>query len=57
MKELCTIVQPKLIAEIVICGAVYIRIDDTMSFIRPTEEQIKNLHDLFCIDIRLFDEY
>lgn len=48
--------QPKKIAEIVLCGAVKLEITDTIdNFIRPTEEQIKNLHDLFCIDVRLFD--
>lgn len=51
-----TIREPKLVAEITICRGMTIRIDDTMSFTRPTEEQIKNLKETFCIDVELFDE-
>lgn len=47
---------PKTVAEITICGAVHIRVDDTMDFIRPTPEQIKNLHDMLCIDVKLCEE-
>lgn len=48
--------QPKLVAEITICGAVHLRIDDTMDFVRPTPEQIKNLHDMLCIDVTIHEE-
>lgn len=52
----CVIRQPKAVAEITICGAVHLRIDDTMEFIKPTPEQIKNLHDMLCIDVKLCEE-
>ena len=52
----CVIRQPKTVAEITICGAVHLRIDDTMEFIKPTPEQIKNLHDMLCIDVKLYEE-
>lgn len=48
--------QPKPVAEITICGAIHIYVDDTMSFIKPTPEQIKNLHDMLCIDVVLTEE-
>jgi len=47
---------PKHVATITICGAVHCVIDDTMSFTKPTPEQIKNLKETFCIDVELFDE-
>lgn len=48
---------PKDIAIISICGAFKIRIDENCtSWKRPTQEQIKNLHDTFNIDIELLDE-
>lgn len=47
---------PKRVAKITICGAVCLNIDDTMSFTKPTTEQIKNLKETFCIDVELFDE-
>lgn len=46
---------PKRVARITLCGAIHIDLDDTMSFTRPTPEQIKNLKDTFCIDVELFD--
>lgn len=46
---------PKKVACITICGAVRLNIDDTMSFTKPTQEQIKNLRETFCIDVELFD--
>lgn len=51
-----TIRQPKTIAEITICGFMHFTVTDECGFIRPTEEQIKNLHDLLCIDVKLLDE-
>lgn len=46
----------KQIARITLCGCVNFEINDSMNFIRPTPEQIKNLHDNFCIDVELFDD-
>ena len=46
---------PKCIAKIRLCGAIIFRIDDTMPFVKPTEEQIKNLHDMLCIDVELLE--
>lgn len=54
--ECATICDPKKVAEIVLCGYVRIDICDNMNFIKPTPEQIKNLHDMLCIDVKLFDE-
>lgn len=48
--------RPKHIATLTICGAAVIYIDEDMPWIRPTEEQIKNLHDLLCIDVELLDD-
>ena len=51
-----TIRTPKEVAKISICNAVTFTITDNMSFTRPTEEQIKNLKDVFCIEVELLDE-
>lgn len=52
-----TIVHPKQIADITICGALHINItDDMVDWVEPTPEQIKNLHDTFCIDVKLLKE-
>lgn len=52
-----TIRIPKTIAEVCLCGDIKISITDEMKgWVEPTPEQIKNLHDTFCIDVRLFDE-
>lgn len=50
-----TIKTPKKVAEIVLCGALHFDILDTFQFVIPTEEQIKNLKETFCIDVKLFD--
>lgn len=51
-----TIRQPKKVASIKICGAITIDIyDDNIDFTIPTKEQIKNLHDILCIDVELFE--
>ncbi len=42
---------PKQVATINLCGCIAFHIDDTMPFIMPTEEQRKNLKDLFCIEV------
>lgn len=56
-ETLCTDVGefriPNQIAEITICGTLHIAVMDNQEFIRPTEEQIKNLHDMLCIDVKL----
>ena len=54
--ELLTVATPKKVAEIILCGALRFEILDNVQFIRPTEEQIKNLKETFCIDVKLFDE-
>ena len=50
------VVTPKKVAEIILCGALRFEILDNMQFIRPTEEQIKNLKETFGIDVKLFEE-
>ena len=43
---------PKRVATIKICGgAMTFYIDDTMQWQRPTDEQIYNLKNLFCIEV------
>lgn len=57
MPEVATIYNPKVIARIKLCGgAVTINVDETMAWEKPTDEQIKNLHDLFCIDVEILNE-
>lgn len=51
-----TIRIPKKVAEVTLCGGLTICIDDTMNFRKPTPEQIKNLKETFCIDVKLFEE-
>ena len=56
MQEVAAIYNPKVIARIKLCGgAVTININETMAWNKPTDEQIKNLHDLFCIDVEILD--
>ena len=46
---ICT---PKRVATIKLCGgALTFYIDDTMNWERPTDEQIYNLKNLFCIEV------
>ena len=54
--DMLPIKPPKQVARITICGCFHLDIFDNIEFIRPTEEQIKNLHDMLCIDVTLFDE-
>lgn len=57
MPKVATIYSSKVIARIKLCGgAVTINIDETMEWKKPTDEQVKNLHDLFCIDVEILDE-
>ena len=56
MQEVAAIYNPKVIARIKLCGgAVTININETIAWNKPTDEQIKNLHDLFCIDVEILD--
>ena len=56
MPEVAAIYNPKVIARIKLCGgAVTINVNETMASKKPTDEQIKNLHDLFCIDVEILD--
>lgn len=53
-KKVAAIYNQKVIARIKLCGgAVTINVDETMAWKRPTDEQIKNLHDLLCIDVEM----
>lgn len=55
--ERIAIKVPKVIGEIKLCGSLHISIfEDDENFIHPTKEQIKNLHDMLCIDVVMFDE-
>ena len=54
--DMLPIKPPTQVARITICGCFHLDIFDNIEFIRPTEEQIKNLHDMLCIDVILFDE-
>ena len=48
----CKIRIPKRVATIKLCGgALTFDIDDTMQWQRPTDEQIYNLKNLFCIEV------
>jgi hypothetical protein len=48
----CKIRIPKKVATIKLCGgAMTFNIDDTMQWQRPTDEQIYNLKNLFCIEV------
>ena len=48
---------PKRVATIKVCGgAMTLYIDDTMEFTMPTEEQRKNLKEMFCIEVIPFDD-
>ena len=48
--------MPQTVAHITLCGAVHFHINDSMGFIKPTPEQIKNLKEKFCIDVELVEE-
>ena len=49
----CTMLRvPKKVATIKLCGgALTFDINDTMNWQRPTDEQIYNLKNLFCIEV------
>lgn len=48
-----TIRVPKDIAKITVCGALCLTVTDIMNWIPPTEEQRKNLKEMFCIDVEI----
>lgn len=51
-----SLILPKPIARVRICGAIVLTVTDrTEDFIKPTPEQIKNLKELFCIDVELLE--
>lgn len=57
MPEVVAVCSPKTIARIKLCGgAMTLTVTDYMSWEKPTEEQIKNLHDMLCIDVEIFDD-
>ena len=65
LKTRCNIPIPKLdvvgapgiIAKIKLCGGAFtINVDETMQWKKPTDEQIKNLHDMLCIDVEMLGE-
>lgn len=48
--------SPKTIARIKLCGAKVFDVTDMMPWKKPTEEQIKNLHDILCIDVEILED-
>ena len=48
--------SPKIIARIKLCGAMVFNVTVMMPWEKPTEEQIKNLHDMLCIDIEILED-
>ena len=57
MPEVVEIYKPKTIARIKLCGGVMtFDVTECMSWKKPTEEQIKNLHDMLCIDVEILED-
>lgn len=54
--DIPTLKAPKTIATISVCGVIVFSITDGMNWTPPTEEQIKNLHDVFCIDVEILNK-
>ena len=54
--DIFTIKVPKRIAKITLCGAVSFNITDDMSWNPPTPEQIKNLKEVFNINVEVYDD-
>ena len=48
--------EPKVIAVIQICGGIRYTVTQNQPFIKPTPEQIKNLHNLLNIDVILMED-
>lgn len=54
MPEVVECDKPKTIARIKLCGgAITFDITEYAPWKKPTEEQIKNLHNMLCIDIEI----
>lgn len=51
--ETMNIRMPRDIAKITVCGALCLTVTDMMNWIPPTEEQRKNLKEMFCIDVEI----
>lgn len=57
MPEVVEISKPKTIARIKLFGGVMVfTVTDYMSWKKPSEEQIKNLHDMLCIDVEILED-
>ena len=56
MPEVVTAAHKKTIARIKLCGAMVFDVTNMMSWKKPTEEQIKNLHDMLCIDVEILED-
>lgn len=56
MPEVKSYQLTKIIAKIKICGVFEISVTEDMKWEKPTKEQIKNLHDLCCIDVELLED-
>ena len=54
--ESYTVKPPKIVALIKICGAIQYTVTENHNFIKPTPEQIKNLHNLLNIDVELVED-
>lgn len=48
--------SPKIIARIKLCGVMVFDVTDMMLWKKPTEKQIKNLHDMLCIDVEILED-
>ena len=56
MPEVVEYCPPKTIARIKLCGAMVFNVTDMMPWKKPTEEQIKNLYDMLCIDVEILKD-
>ena len=55
--DVAKIFKPKTIARIKLCGgAITFTVTDYTSWEKPTEEQVKNLHDMLCIDVETLED-
>lgn len=55
MPEVVEYCPPKTIARIKLCGVMVFDVTDMMPWKKPTEEQIKNLHDMLCVDVEILE--
>lgn len=55
-KKVEALAEPKVIAVIQICGVIRYTVTENQPFIKPTPEQIKNLHNLLNIDVILMED-